>query len=385
MNGPLCGRPTQRGGVARLLGTLRIGVVFRSNETWYASAMFVVRSVRRVCLSHVSFLCSAAFLGSALLAGCGGGQPVSTSNTVDDVLPADAPQASTKVKQAERAYADGRFEEALTLFDAALTATRDDTRAWLGMGLTLEELGRLEDAERAYDEALRVDPDFAEALNNLGLLARKRDDLATAKSYFERALTKRPDFGDAQANLAMVLEDSGDPSARDAYEKALQLTPDNAMLGANFALYLLDADDVMAAKAVLAKAIPHAGEDLAVLLTLGTAARRVGDGASAVRLLTRAVQVQGADASPALLSELSLAHRAAGDRDAAIEALRRAVDADPNYSTAHYLLGNSLAARGEFEGAIAHYERYLALEPEGRFAQKVTQNLKVAKARVGAR
>lgn len=350
--------------------------------------MSPARSVRRACSSPVCLAVglrrAALSLALVALAACGGSQASTTRNTVDDALPPAAPQASTTVKQAERAYAEGQYGQALTLFEAAVKETSEDTRAWLGMGLTLEELDRREEAERAYKRALEVDPGFAEALNNLGLLARENGDLTAAKGYFAQALERRRDFADAQANLAMVLEDEGDPAARSAYEQALRLSPENAMLGANFALYLLDVDDVMAAKAVLQKAIPHAGEDVAVLLTLGTAARRVGDGASAVRLLARAVRQQGDAVTPALLSELSLAHRAAGDRDAAIAALRRAVEVDPNYATAHYLLGNSLAARGEFEGAIMHYERYLALEPEGRFAQKVTQNVKVARDRLRA-
>jgi tetratricopeptide (TPR) repeat protein len=87
----------------------------------------------------------------------------------------------------------------------------------------------------------------------------------------------------------------------------------------------------------------------------------------------------GDDATPALLAELALAQRAAGDRDAAIATLERALATDARYATGHYLLANMLAGAQRPADAKKHYERYLALEPNGPQASQARERLKMLK------
>jgi tetratricopeptide (TPR) repeat protein len=87
----------------------------------------------------------------------------------------------------------------------------------------------------------------------------------------------------------------------------------------------------------------------------------------------------GEEVTPALLSELALAYRANDDRAGAERALNRALEIDARYATAHYLLGNLLAGRGAFPEAIRHYERYLALEPNGELASRARERLREAR------
>jgi Flp pilus assembly protein TadD len=61
--------------------------------------------------------------------------------------------------------------------------------------------------------------------------------------------------------------------------------------------------------------------------------------------------------------------------------LRRAVAVGPGNADAWLALGEVLRARGEVAGARAAYERYLELDPGGRWAPDVRQAL----ARLGPR
>ena len=59
--------------------------------------------------------------------------------------------------------------------------------------------------------------------------------------------------------------------------------------------------------------------------------------------------------------------------------LDRAVQADPNQADAHYYRGVLLAdGFGEVDGAIAEFQRYLVLAPDGQFATQARNALAAA-------
>jgi DNA-binding response OmpR family regulator len=83
--------------------------------------------------------------------------------------------------------------------------------------------------------------------------------------------------------------------------------------------------------------------------------------------------------SAVAMAELGNAYFELGDNQAALKNLQAAAAADPNYAHAYVLLGavyQGLNRAGEARGA---YEKYLALEPNGKFAQDVKSILKALK------
>lgn len=71
---------------------------------------------------------------------------------------------------------DGRCEDALSVFDRALSHFPDDAVLHFNRAVALEELGRLSEAGRSYKRCLQIDPSYADAHHNLAMLHEKLGD-----------------------------------------------------------------------------------------------------------------------------------------------------------------------------------------------------------------
>ncbi len=329
--------------------------------------------------------CAFLFVGLFLAAGCGGGGAESGPrvSTADDRLaeqPArPAPPASELVRQGEQRLAGNDPAGAKTLFERAVAENPNDARAHFDLGMSLELLGDAVGAEQGYRRAIELRADFAEALNNLGLLLRAQGKAGEAAAMLRRAVAANPASAEGHMNLALALEESGEPTgAESEYREALRIEPGDAMTRANLGLLLVRLGKKQQALTELNRALPGARANRAALLAVGNGLRLAGDPAAAVGAMKEAIAAGAKGPTPALLSELALAQLSAGDRKAAIGSLREAIELDDTYAVAHYLLGNMLAAGGKYDEAIAHYQRYLKLEPEGEHAGRARERMQRA-------
>jgi tetratricopeptide (TPR) repeat protein len=72
--------------------------------------------------------------------------------------------------------AEGRCEDALRIFDKAITHFPEDEVLHFNRGVALEGLGRLEDAARSYERCLEINPSYGDAHHNLGMLHERLGD-----------------------------------------------------------------------------------------------------------------------------------------------------------------------------------------------------------------
>lgn len=317
------------------------------------------------------------------LAACGAGAAETrpSSSGADARLAASqssAPEASALVRQGETKLGQNDAAGAKELFQQALAQNGDDARAALDLGIASEMLGDLPGAEAAYRRALKAKPDLSQAQNNLGVLLRERGELDEATSLLERAADAAPDSAAAQQNLALAYEDQGKlDQAGKHYARALEIAPEDAMTRANYGLLLLKQNQSEAAVRELTRARQDAQGKRAALLAIGNGLRRAGAHEEALAAMEQAVNAGGEPATPALLSELALAQRSAGKREEALATLRKALSLDEKYATAHYLMGNMLAADKKYAEAKQHYEQYLKLAPSGDQADRARERLAV--------
>ncbi|MET0343538.1 MAG: tetratricopeptide repeat protein [Polyangiales bacterium] len=293
---------------------------------------------------------------------------------------APPPARSAAVRLAESLLAKGDAVGARNKFEEALGQEPRDARAWLGLGLAHEALNEPRQADGAYRRAIEVDPELAEAHNNLGLLLRDADRLEEAVIELREAVRLDPKLASGQANLALALEEAGQgDAALAAYRAAVKLAPKDAMLRANHGLFLLSQEDREGALKELRAGLVHGKSDRAALVALGNGLRRAGAADEAVRALRGAIAASDGKPTPALLSELALAQNAAGDGAGARASLEQALALDDGYATAHYLLGSMDAADGDVKSARKHYDKCIALEPDGPLAAKAKQKLAALK------
>lgn len=325
-----------------------------------------------------------AAVGLIMLGACGGSPPPPTASAQDPDARLgggrEVPRANTTVQDGEAKLAAGDAAGAKAAFEAALQQDPSDPRAHLDLGLAHEMLGDPTAAEQAYRKAIELQPDLAEALNNLGVLLRARGEVADAIALLRRAAEANAESASAHMNLALALEDAGDrEAASQAYARAVALAPEDAMTRVNYGLLLLALGQPEAGEKQLLAAREHAAGNRAALLAIGNGLRQTGRSDDAVAALSAAIEAGDGKPTPALLSELALAQRAAGNRTGAIESLEAALALDKDYATAHYLVGNLLAADKRFRDAQKHYERYLALAPDGPQADRARERLTVIK------
>jgi Flp pilus assembly protein TadD len=332
---------------------------------------------------------------SMCFAACGSGPSSKTHAAASAPLPEDdgtaggtnnaparaVPQASSLVKQGEAKLQAQDAPGAQALFEQAISADPKDARARLDLGIARELQEDTKGAEAAYRAAIELQPDLAEALNNLGVLLRDRGELDQAIDVLGRAARANPQSASAQANLGLALEDHGDAAgAERAYRAAIDIDPKAVMTRVNLGLLLIGRGDEGGAREQLGAALQGAQGNRPALVAIGNGLRRAGDAQGALQAMQAAVQ-GSPPATPAVRTELALAQRAAGDRDGAIATLEKVIAENANYATAHYVLGNMLAAEKRTADARKHFERYLALEPKGAQAAQARERLKVLKGK----
>ncbi len=142
--------------------------------------------------------------------------------------PVVAETAGVMTLQADELVDQGKYEEALVLYDQALTL--EPTRlplAWTGKGVALNRLGRYEEAVTAFDTAIALNPSYTKAWYEKGdaLYGLKRYDEAII--VYDQAIQINPEYSyRAYYGKANTLVAMGKPAeAISLYDKALALEP----------------------------------------------------------------------------------------------------------------------------------------------------------------
>jgi hypothetical protein len=132
-----------------------------------------------------------------------------------------------------------------TAFQQALSVTKSNHIAEIGMGNVWLSRGDLPKARSHYRESLRIKPDYAEAHNNLALVLMREGRAAEAEAEYRAALKISPDYAEAYNGLGLLLADQGKwDEARVCFGKALELRPGYAGAQGNLDKLLLKQQEV---------------------------------------------------------------------------------------------------------------------------------------------
>ncbi|MCX5847775.1 MAG: tetratricopeptide repeat protein [Deltaproteobacteria bacterium] len=102
-------------------------------------------------------------------------------------------------------FLEGRTEEAVRHYNAAMQIKPDYQDAHYNIGMTLAAQGKYEEAIHRYREALRIAPDNANTHNNIGVALAAQGKYDEAICYYSEALRIRSDHENARANLAAAM------------------------------------------------------------------------------------------------------------------------------------------------------------------------------------
>lgn len=275
------------------------------------------------------------------------------------------PRVPEQIQKGERLLSQGRWEEAIQEFRAALRIepNRSDTHANLGMAYYFN--GDSASAIPEFQEALRLEQDRVDALHGLGLALYDRGDFAGAIKAFRSSSQQNPV---AYYNLGNALEQQGEHrEALEAYKQYLSSTPPSpqtALLG----------------NAVRQNIFPTPAAGTALdHFRRGQSLLEKNDAPGAISAFLFALRLKPnyVEAS----NYLGLAFRAAGNLEEAIAAYQTAIRLNAKFSPAYRNLAQAFEEKGDRSAAALGYDRYLLLAPDATDAAEI--RAKIAKLRGG--
>ncbi|MGL6197066.1 MAG: tetratricopeptide repeat protein [Thermoguttaceae bacterium] len=123
---------------------------------------------------------------------------------------------------------EGKFQEALSTYRAALAAGGADPDICLQVAELLYRLGDLSAARERYYMVLEIDENNLEARANLGCVLAELGDFAHAVSAFEGALKQHPGYADVHYHLGNLLWKMGKKrEAKAHFTTFLKLHPES--------------------------------------------------------------------------------------------------------------------------------------------------------------
>ncbi|AKT40679.1 tetratricopeptide repeat protein [Chondromyces crocatus] len=318
--------------------------------------------------------------GLFVVVGCGASQP-----PPEEPLVADPPlgaEESPSASAANKALAQGieeikaeRFAEAKPHLEQALSLKPDSAEAAYYLGLVSEKTEDLAGAEKHYKHALQIDPTLAEAAVNLGAIYLEepaRPDEAIAA--MTPAVAKAADATRLHQNLAYAY------SLKKAYDKASKEYEAALSKGASPELHfayggmLLEAKQGEKAAEQLRKALAGAGDDVALIASVGRMLGPAGAYADCVKAFDRAIQLKP-DAAELFVRRGTCRHELKDEPGARAD-YQAAIKADPKFAPAHYYLGMSWLGEKKTQNALAAFDQASKVGGDSEIGKRAREKMK---------
>ncbi|MCC7048052.1 MAG: tetratricopeptide repeat protein [Alphaproteobacteria bacterium] len=184
------------------------------------------------------------------------GRPAAAEEAARALVRDSADDADALHLLALACHRQGRGDEAISLFHAAVAARPADGEILNNQGCMLMELGRRSEAAAALQRALSLRPGDVMTLRNLGSVLGALGRFGAAARVLQQAVELKPDFVDAHLGLARVLLDLGRPHEALAHaQRAAQGQPNIAQAQATLGLVLHELGRPSEAVAALRRAL----------------------------------------------------------------------------------------------------------------------------------
>jgi len=120
-----------------------------------------------------------------------------TINNNDSSIVSDTAQNILDIFSGNELLSQGKYEEAIRLYDTRLSVNPDDVDALHNKGVALHYLGRYEEAISTYDKVLALDSKYVNALHGKGAALSNLDRYEDGIVWFDKALEVDPKNIDA--------------------------------------------------------------------------------------------------------------------------------------------------------------------------------------------
>eukprot|EP01037_Dinobryon_pediforme_P007739 gene7739-7801_t len=216
--------------------------------------------------------------------------------------------------------------------------------------------GRIQDAVANYDAALRLKPNFPEALCSSAILLLERGFYDAALRFLDQALRLKPDFPEALFNRGNVLQQMlRYAEAAESYSQALAFKPDQAGFHINYGAALYELGSLEEAIASYQTALLLDPAQAQGALNLGNALMKAGRLEHALAAYNLALKLRP-NYSRAFCGK-GIVLKELGRFDEALSCFDKALELDPDSNEAISNRGCLLLLLGDFERGWQGYER----------------------------
>jgi Flp pilus assembly protein TadD/mono/diheme cytochrome c family protein len=260
-----------------------------------------------------------------------------------------------------------------------LTKDPGDIIPLYNLGSALAAQGRYHDALVVYQHALALHPGDERILNEFGATLENSGDWRQAQKVFQRDIADHPETCNARFNLARSeLRHDQANNAEQQFRTMLAQCPADATIHSGLGAALDSEGHSDAAEAEFRAALQIDAHDFTALYNLGGLALQAGRPQQATDFLRGAVEQRPNDVDAR--QQLATAYALSGRISDAVIQLREAITLSPADPDLHGQLSQALASTGQLEQAIA--ERKTALHLRANDADD-WNNLGVLEARAG--
>lgn len=195
-------------------------------------------------------------------------------------------------EEAEAAFLDRRYEEAVDLFTVYLVNRPENPWGHYMLGLSARRSGQSRVAREAFRRALELDPNHVKSRLNLARAYLDDGEPDEALALAEGALELDPESSDGYRLLGRALHELEDvEGAIDAYQHALVVDDEDAWSANNLGFVYLEEGRFEEALSPLARAV-ELRDDVAVFFNnLGVALERTRHGTAAIAAFRRALEL----------------------------------------------------------------------------------------------
>ena len=264
-----------------------------------------------------------------------------------------------------------------TLFNRALTVTKNNFLAYRLVGKELAKKGDDKTSEKYYLSAIRIKPDDADAMQDLGELAYQTNEYDKALKYFQKALLFRPSNIEIMCFIGDLLLKSGktDEAVR-YYSDALAIEPSNPAIYNKLGAVFFSKQMFAQARAnfeISVKLNPQFDE---AHYSLGLVALKQGNINAAFNHYKKTIRINPDNGNAhKSLADLLFSR---GDMAQALKHYSEALRISPNDATTHYNIGVILYHQERIKAAEKHFYQALQLDDsyeKARMALAMTRDI----------
>jgi tetratricopeptide (TPR) repeat protein len=187
-------------------------------------------------------------------------------------------EAKNKFLLGVQLYQEGKFDQAITAFQAVLQDKNDFAEGYYNLGMAYLHNGQSEKAISSMKKAIELKPDFLEAYFGLGQIYVEKRNFQEAIGIFKKAIAAAPETAEPYLNLGILyFNNKQDDLAEAALLKAIALKPSFPQPYYQLGLLYLRKDEAAKSRENFKRFLelaPEAPEAKAVRDILGELAKR---------------------------------------------------------------------------------------------------------------